>query len=353
MWMLKTLEWNKGRLKILDQLQLPGKTVYATSLDARQTAEAIRSMKLRGAPLIGVAAAYGMAQAVLKSKAKTYEALRKDLEKAGAMLKATRPTAINLAWAVARMLNACDQLRDRRMPKMRELLVAEAVRMHKEDVAINESLGRTGASLMRDGDRVLTHCNTGALATAGHGTALGVVRSAVAEGKKLSVWVDETRPYLQGARLTAFELKEAKIPHTLICDNTAGFLMARGQVDVVIVGADRITAQGDVANKIGTYSLAVLAYEHKIPFYVAAPVSTVDMSLERGEDIPIEERPSEEVTKVAGKEMAPKGTKALHLGFDVTPHRLISAIITEHGVVRAPFKEGLASVMAGLGRRVL
>jgi methylthioribose-1-phosphate isomerase len=349
--MLKTLEWNKGRLKILDQLQLPGKTVYATSLDVKQTAEAIRSMKLRGAPLIGVAAGYGMAQAVLKSKAKTYEALRKDLEKAGALLKATRPTAVNLAWAVERMLSACDQLRDRRLLKIKEMLVAEAVRIHREDVATNESLGRTGAGLLRDGDRVLTHCNTGALATAGHGTALGVIFSAVAEGKKISVWVDETRPYLQGARLTTYELKDAKIPHTLICDNTAGFLMARKQVDLVIVGADRITAQGDVANKIGTYSLAVLAYEHKIPFYVAAPVSTVDLNLERGEDILIEERPSEEVTRIAGKEIAPKGTKALHLAFDVTPHRFISAIITEYGVIRAPFKEGLASVMASVGHK--
>jgi methylthioribose-1-phosphate isomerase len=234
------------------------------------------------------------------------------------------------------------------MPKLKELLIAEAVKIQKDDISINESIGRHGAELLRDGDRVLTHCNTGALATAGHGTALGVIRTAFQDKKKISVWVDETRPYLQGARLTTFELKDARIPHTLITDSTAAALMGRHQVDVVLVGADRITATGDVANKIGTYGLAVLAYENKIPFYVAAPLSSIDMSLENGADIPIEERSADEITMVSGKSIAPKGTKALHLGFDVTPHRYLSAIITEAGIVRAPFKENLLSLIAGV-----
>ncbi len=339
--MLKTIEWAKGGVRVLDQTQLPFKVSYVTCKDYKQTAEAIRKMKIRGAPAIGVAAAFGMAQAASKSKAGKYEQLSKEVDKAAALLRSTRPTAVNLAWGLQRMRRALESYRDRRIPKLKELMVEEALRIQKEDIQVNESIGSLGAELLRDGDRVLTHCNTGALATAGHGTALGVVKSAVKSGKKLKVWVDETRPYLQGARLTTVELKEARIPHTLITDSTAAALMARREVDVVVVGADRITALGDVANKIGTYGLAVLAFEHRIPFYVAAPVSTIDLQLEKGEDIPIEERSADEVLNIQGRPIAPKGTKALHWAFDVTPHRFISAIVTELGVVRAPYREGL------------
>jgi methylthioribose-1-phosphate isomerase len=349
--MIKTLEWKGGRLKILDQTQLPSRVVYVNSRNFKDTAEAIRKMKVRGAPALGVAAAFGLAQVVASSRATKIDQLSREVEKAAVVLRATRPTAVNLGWGLDRMTRALETYRDRRLPKLKELMIAEAMKIQKDDVAINEAIGKAGAELIREGDRVLTHCNTGALATAGHGTALGVIRSAWQEKKKISVWVDETRPYLQGARLTTFELKEARIPHTLITDNTAAALMGRKQVDVVLVGADRITASGDVANKIGTYGLAVLAYENKIPFYVAAPLSTLDMNLESGDEIPIEERPSEEVTSLAGRPIAPKGTRALHLGFDVTPHRYISALITEAGVVRAPFKENLRALLASQGRR--
>lgn len=335
--MLKTLQWSKGTLKLLDQLKLPHAVKMVACRNVKDTGEAIKKMQVRGAPAIGVTAAYGMAQATLASKARSGEALIKDLEKAGSYLKSTRPTAVNLAWAVDRMLGTARKHRDRKVPALKGLLVEEAVGIEQEDVQLCASMAAFGADLLRDGDMVLTHCNTGALATAGVGTALGCITTAAKQGKKLHVWVDETRPYLQGARLTAFELREAKVPHTLITDNTAAALMAAGKVKVVIVGADRITAQGDVANKIGTYGLAVLAKHHGLPFYVAAPSSTVDLDMQEGKDIPIEERSADEVLFVQGKPIAPKGTKALHLGFDVTPHALISAIITEKGVARAPY----------------
>jgi methylthioribose-1-phosphate isomerase len=292
-----------------------------------------------------VAAGYGMAQAALASKAKGADGLRQDLAKAGAYLKATRPTAVNLAWAVDRALEAARANKELKVEALKARVVAEAVAIEQEDVRLCSGMAAHGSALLRDGDQVLTHCNTGALATAGVGTALGCVITAHKQGKKLHVWVDETRPYLQGARLTALELHEAKVPHTLITDSTAATLMAQGRVNVVIVGADRITAQGDVANKIGTYGLAVLAKHHGIPFYVVAPSSTVDLSLVSGKDIPIEERSADEVLFVLGKPIAPKGTKALHLGFDVTPHHLISAIITEKGVARAPFDLTLAELL--------
>jgi methylthioribose-1-phosphate isomerase len=343
--MLKSIEWNKGQPKILDQLLLPSKTLYVASKNYKDTAEAIRSMKIRGAPAIGVAAAFAMAQAALKSKAKNVEALLKDLNEAGNFLKATRPTAVNLAWGVDRMIATLHKHRTSKMPRLKEMLVQEAQEIAREDEERCAAIGRFGAELVRDGDQVLTHCNTGALATAGIGTALGVVKQAFLDGKKLSVWVDETRPYLQGARLTSFELAEAKIPHTLVTDNSAALLMAMKMVDFVIVGADRITAQGDVANKIGTYGLAIIAKEHDVPFYVAAPLSTVDLKLQKGEDIPIEERSPNEVLFVNGKSIAPVGTKAAHYGFDVTPNRYINAIITEVGVLRAPYKVNLAQAM--------
>jgi methylthioribose-1-phosphate isomerase len=294
-------------------------------------------MQVRGAPAIGVTAAYGMAIAALTSKARSTDDLLRDLNKAGIYLKSTRPTAVNLAWAVDRILAVALNERQRTAPSLVSRVVKEAEAIEAEDIALCAAMAKHGSTLIRKGAQVLTHCNTGALATAGVGTALGCVTTAAKQGKKIHVWVDETRPYLQGARLTALELDYAKVPHTLITDNTAASLMAQGKVDLVIVGADRITARGDVANKIGTYGLAVLAKHHKIPFYVAAPYSTVDLSLQTGKDIPIEERSADEVLFVQGKPIAPKGTKALHLGFDVTPHALISAIITEKGVARAPY----------------
>ena len=343
--MLKTLQWSKGTLKLLDQLKLPHVIKAVPCKTVKDTGEAIKKMQVRGAPAIGVAAGYGMAQAVLASKAKGSEALRADLAKAVAYLKSTRPTAVNLAWAVDRILEVARANKELKVAALRARLVAEAEAIEAEDIRLCDGMAAHGSALLRDGDQVLTHCNTGALATAGVGTALGCVITAHKQGKKLHVWVDETRPYLQGARLTALELREAKVPHTLITDNTAATLMAQGKVNVVIVGADRITARGDVANKIGTYGLAVLAKHHGIPFYVAAPSSTVDLALQSGKDIPIEERSADEVLFVQGKLIAPKGTKALHLGFDVTPHHLISAIITEKGVARAPYDLTLAELL--------
>lgn len=336
--MLKALQWSKGTLKLIDQLKLPHAVKTVACKTYKDTGEAIRSMQVRGAPAIGVCAAYAMAQAALGSKARNSEALIKELQKAGDWLKATRPTAVNLAWAVDRMLAVALRDRDYKPDSLRARLVEEARAVEQEDIELCDAIALHGAELLRDGDQVLTHCNTGSLATAGVGTALGCIKmAALQQKKKLHVYADETRPYLQGARLTAFELKEAKIPHTLITDSSAAALMQAGKVKVVIVGADRITAQGDVANKIGTYGLAVLAKHHGIPFYVAAPSSTVDLSLKEGKQIPIEERSPDEVLYVQGKLIAPKGTRALHLGFDVTPHSLVSAIITEKGVARAPY----------------
>ncbi|HTA17560.1 MAG TPA: S-methyl-5-thioribose-1-phosphate isomerase [bacterium] len=343
--MLRPLQWSKGNLKVLDQLKLPHSVTTVSSRSVKETGEAIRSMQVRGAPAIGVAAGYGMAQAVLASRAKDTNGLIRDLEKAGIFLKRTRPTAVNLAWAVDRMLAKARRKRDHKLASLKTLLVEEAQAIEQEDVRLCADIAAHGSALLRDGDQVLTHCNTGALATAGVGTALGCITTAAKQGKKLHVWVDETRPYLQGARLTALELKEARIPHTLITDSSAAALMAAGKVSLVIVGADRITAHGDVANKIGTYGLAVLAKHHSLPFYVAAPSSTVDLSLQDGADIPIEERSADEILFVQGKGIAPKGTKALHLAFDVTPHSLISAIITEKGVARAPYDLNLAKLL--------
>ncbi len=344
--MPRPLIWSGGTLKVLDQRQLPAKRSYLRCAGVKQTAEAIRAMRVRGAPAIGVAAGYGMAQAVQASRAKTADALLRDLEAAARQLKATRPTAVNLAWAVDRILATARRLRDLKMPALRQALVAEAVEIEREDAALCAAMAAQGVRLLRDGDQILTHCNTGALATAGVGTALGVIVTAARAGRKLHVWVDETRPFLQGARLTALELKEAGVPHTVITDNTAAALMAAGRVSLVIVGADRITARGDVANKIGTYGLAVLAKHHGLPFYVAAPSSTVDFALADASAIPIEERSPQEVLNIQGRSIAPPGTRALHWAFDVTPHTFISAIITENGVIRAPYDLNLKETLA-------
>jgi methylthioribose-1-phosphate isomerase len=306
-------------------------------------ASAIRDMAIRGAPAIGVAAALGLALAVRRTTAEG-EALRAEFERAGDELAATRPTAVNLFWAIARMRARFAREASRGRAGLAEALLAEARAIEDEDLAACRRMGDLGAALIPAGARLLTHCNAGALATAGYGTALGVIRSAARDGKVRNVFADETRPYLQGARLTAWELTRDGIPTTLIADNMAGHLMARAEVDAVIVGADRIAANGDVANKIGTYTLAVLAREHGLPFYVAAPVSTIDLSTPSGDRIPIEERAAEEVTHHAGRRVAPEGVAVRNPAFDVTPHRYVTAIICERGVARPPYLESLRAL---------
>jgi len=314
------LRWTGSTLSLLDQRRLPREELWVECRTASDVAEAIRTMVVRGAPAIGVAAAYGMALAALAGE---------DLEKAAGELKGARPTAVNLAWAVDRMLSH------------RGDLVAEAEKINREDVESNMRLGRYGAELLGDSATVLTHCNAGALATAGYGTALGVIRAAVESGKRIAVFADETRPYLQGARLTAWELQRDNIDTTLITDSMSGHFFQQGAFDAVIVGADRIAANGDAANKIGTYTVAVLAHAHDVPFYVAAPLSTIDRACPSGKSIPIEERSAEEVTDIFGARMAPEGIHVRHPAFDVTPARLITAIITDRGVLRPPYEEAI------------
>jgi methylthioribose-1-phosphate isomerase len=337
------IDWSDGRLRLLDQTRLPQEEVWLTLADHRQVAEAIRSMRVRGAPAIGVAAAYGLALAAGATGVSDRDGLLVELRAAAEELAGTRPTAVNLSWALRRVLTAAEAAPD--AESMRRVVLEEAQRIQREDVEANRRLGRLGAALVPDGATVLTHCNTGALATAGYGTALGVVRAAAEQGKRVRVIVTETRPLLQGARLTAWELARDGIDCTLIVDNAAGALMRRGEVDLVIVGADRIAANGDVANKIGTYTLAVLAREHGLPFYVAAPTSTIDLSLPTGDDIAIEERSAEEVTTAGGRRIAPEGVAVANPAFDVTPDRLIDAIVTERGVAWPPYAESLRSLL--------
>jgi methylthioribose-1-phosphate isomerase len=348
----KTIEWTMGGVRMLDQTRLPAEEIYRTYTDYREVAEAIRSMVIRGAPAIGVAAAMGVALGIKHSAAKDAAELRADFERIAKTLSKTRPTAVNLFWAVKRMRGvfekslSCQAAEAPGLDSVRKALEAEAQRILTEDIAINEAMGRHGADLMPDAGTILTHCNAGALATGGYGTALGVIRAAIGAGKKLQVFADETRPFLQGARLTAWELAKDHIPVTLITDSMAGHFMKQGEIRAVIVGADRIAANGDTANKIGTYSVAVLAHENGIPFYVAAPLSTIDMSLVAGDQIPIEERSPTEVTQLAGVTIAPQGVPARHPAFDVTPHRYITAIITERGVAREPFTDSLRGLFA-------
>lgn len=348
--MFKTIEWTPEGVKMIDQTRLPSQEVYLTCQDYRQVAEAIRSMVIRGAPAIGVAAAMGVALGVLQSSARNVNELRTDFETIAKTLIATRPTAVNLSWAVKRMRGIFEQslsssgVETKLIAQTKDRLVAEAQLILDEDIAINQAMGRHGAALLKDSTTVLTHCNAGALATGGYGTALGVIRAGVAAGKSIRVFADETRPFLQGARLTAWELMQENIPVTLITDNMAGYFMKQGAIQAVIVGADRIAANGDVANKIGTYSVAVLARENGIPFYVAAPLSTIDLSLASGEGIPIEERAAGEVTHLSGVSIAPQNAVARHPAFDVTPHRYVSAIITERGVAREPYDESLKAL---------
>jgi methylthioribose-1-phosphate isomerase len=342
--MIQTLEWTSRGVVFIDQTKLPTEEVYVTCTTHQQVADAIRNMVVRGAPAIGVAAAMGIALGVKNSKAESVADLKKDFDQICETIRQTRPTAVNLFWAIRRMQEKFEALRIRPIAQIHHALIEEAQRMHAEDIAANQAMGRHGATLMPSTGGVLTHCNAGALATAGYGTALGVIRAAVEQGKKIHVYADETRPFLQGSRLTAWELMKDGIPTTVISDNMAGAMMQQGKIGAIVVGADRIAANGDVANKIGTYTVAVLAKEHGIPFYVAAPISTVDLDTPDGSKIPIEQRDAREVTHIAGKQMVPDGVLIENPAFDVTPARYITAIITERGIARAPYEESLSQL---------
>jgi methylthioribose-1-phosphate isomerase len=342
--MIQTLEWTPSGVVFIDQTKLPTEEVYVTCTTYRQVADVIRNMVVRGAPAIGVAAAMGIALGVQGSKAKDIAELKKELDQICETIGQTRPTAVNLFWAIRRMKEKFESLRTLPIPQIQQALVEEAQRMHVEDIAANQAMGRHGATLMPASGGVLTHCNAGALATAGYGTALGVIRAAVEAGKKIHVYADETRPFLQGARLTAWELMKDGIPTTVISDNMAGVMMQQGKIGAIVVGADRIAANGDVANKVGTYTVAVLAKENGIPFYVAAPISTVDLATPNGSKIPIEQRNPREVTHIGGRQMTPDGVGIENPAFDVTPAKYVSAIITERGIARAPYKESLSEL---------
>ena len=342
---VKAIEWAYGKLRLLDQTRLPLEAVTVELRQYMEVVEAIREMKVRGAPAIGVAAAYAVAMAARDIDTKERGQFLELLSEAGREIAAARPTAVNITWGVARMLNVAKAEPD--MGQVRARLLSEAKRIHEEDVQKNRRMGSHGSQLMPEEGAVLTHCNTGSLATAGFGTALGVIRAAWEAGKRFQVFATETRPFLQGARLTAWELVQLGIPASLVVDSSAGLLMKRGEVSCVIVGADRIAANGDVANKIGTYSLAVLAKENAVPFYVAAPTSTIDLSVPSGDDIPIEERPPEEVTRFGGTQTAPEGIGVRNPAFDITPHKYVGAIVTEMGILREPFAENLAAAVKG------
>ncbi len=343
--MFQTIEWTSaGTVRLIDQRKLPLEEVYVECRDLADVAHAIRTMQIRGAPAIGVAGAMGLALGAKTIRADGFAAFFEELSRKAEELLRTRPTAVNLAWGIERMKRCAEKNRDLPVPAVVQALIQEAQAIREEDIRGNRQMGEYGKEFIPDGAAVLTHCNAGALATAGYGTALGVIRAAHAAGKRVSVWVDETRPFLQGARLTAWELQKDGIPVTLITDNMAGHLMQRGRIDLVIVGADRIARNGDVANKIGTYTLAVLAKEHGIPFCVAAPMSTLDLSLNAGDEIPIEERSPEEVTTWAGIRTAPVGISVVNPVFDITPARYITAIITDRGVARPPYAASLEAL---------
>src|SRR6478672_9270030 len=342
--MIKSLEWTSAGVRLIDQTRLPTEEIYVTCATYQEVATAIRDMIVRGAPAIGVAAAMGIALGVKQSNAPDIAGLRTEFGQICRTMGETRPTAVNLFWAIRRMQQKFDAVAPQGVHQVRVTLVEEAQKMLVEDIAANEAMGRHGATLMPSSGGVLTHCDAGALATCGYGTALGVIRSAIDSGKKLHVFADETRPFLQGSRLTAWELMKDGIQTTLIADNMAGAMMRQGKIKAVIVGADRIAANGDVANKIGTYSVAVLAKEHAIPFYVAAPWSTVDMNMPNGEEIPIEQRSPTEVTHFAGKLVTPEGVGVENPAFDVTPAKYVTAIVTERGIARAPYEQSLKTL---------
>ena len=339
--MIKTLEWTSEGVRFIDQTRLPTEEVYVLCRTYQEVADAIRDMIVRGAPAIGVAAAMGIALGMKQSNAGNAKALRSEFDQICQIMAATRPTAVNLFWAIRRMTEEFDAVASQPLDQIKAALLQEAQQMYVEDIAANEAMGRHGATLMPSSGGVLTHCNAGALATCGYGTALGVIRAAVEAGKQIHVFADETRPFLQGSRLTAWELTKDGIKTTLIADNMAGAMMRQGKIKAVVVGADRIAANGDVANKIGTYTVAVLAKEHGIPFYVAAPWSTVDLNTPTGDQIPIEQRSPREITHHAGKQIAPDGVLVENPAFDVTPSKYVTAIITERGIARTPYVESL------------
>ncbi len=338
---MKTLEFCNGVLKLVDQTKLPLENKIVELSTYEEIADAIKTMIVRGAPAIGVTAVYGVVVAANSIDASSTEEFFNRLEKACALIKSTRPTAVNLFWAVDRVYKKALSNKDKSIEQIRKIIEAEARLMEKEDIDSNKAIGKFGNELIKQNSTILTHCNAGALATCDHGTALGVIRSAHDAGKNINVFADETRPYLQGSRLTVWELMEDNIPVTLICDNMAGHFMKEGLIDCVIVGADRISLNGDTANKIGTYSVAVLAKENNIPFYVAAPISTIDFTIDSGEQIPIEERNSDEVTHIKGVRIAPEGIKVRNPAFDVTPNKYISAIITDKGIIYPSFDENI------------
>jgi methylthioribose-1-phosphate isomerase len=344
---VKTIEWRNGRVVMLDQRLLPMREVYRVYGHHRDVARAIKDMVVRGAPAIGVAAAMGIALGARTLRGD----VAREFERLCRSFAGTRPTAVNLFWAIDRMRRVFSRNRHRSPDTLRMLLEREALAIHDEDVTVNRTLGQHGAALLEDGATVMTHCNAGALATAGYGTALGIVRAAVEAGKRIQVVACETRPFLQGARLTAWELKKDRIPVTLITDNMAGHVMQRGRVSCVIVGTDRTAANGDVANKIGTYGLAVLAHRHSIPFYVGAPISSIDLDCPSGDEIPIEERPGREVTHVFDRQIAPSGIRVSNPAFDVTPSELVTAIVTERGIARQPLARSLPRLVAGTEAR--
>ncbi len=343
---IETLRWFNNRLEMIDQRILPAAFEYLSYYTAASVAEGIRSMVVRGAPAIGVAAAYGVALEALKLSQGEQAKFDEGMEEGFKVLAASRPTAVNLFWALQRMRRVWESVADQSPQQIAQRLLAEAQEIHAEDIRINKAMGAHGAALLQDGARVLTHCNAGALATAGWGTALGVFRSAVEAGKKISVIADETRPFLQGARLTAWEMVQENIPVTLITDNMAGYMMAQGEVDAVVVGTDRVAANGDVANKIGTYMVAVLARRHNIPFYVACPLSTIDLNIASGKDIPIEERSADEVKGFRDTHWAAEGVQIRNPSFDVTPAELVTGLITEKGVVLQPDAAKLRALFA-------
>jgi methylthioribose-1-phosphate isomerase len=343
--MVETIQWTSAGVVMIDQTRLPREERYVTCRTYEEVAEAVRSMVIRGAPAIGVAAAMGIALGVAQADGNDLDS---QFDKICDALARTRPTAVNLFWAIDRMKRVFAESRGLSLSQLRDRLITEAQQIRLEDIAINQAIGRNGAALVPDGKTVLTHCNAGALATAGYGTALGVIRAAVSAGKKIDVFADETRPFLQGSRLTVWELQQDAIPATLITDNMAGHFLKSGRIGCVVVGADRIAANGDVANKIGTYTLAVLAKENGVPFFVAAPISTLDLTLASGDEIPIEQRAASEVTHIFGVAVAPEGTEVQNPAFDVTPNRYVSAIITERGVARAPYGESLRGLRDSL-----
>jgi methylthioribose-1-phosphate isomerase len=339
--MVETIEWKDGAVVMIDQTRLPLEEIFVHCRTYQEVATAIRDMIIRGAPAIGVAAAMGVALGMQTADERDFDGAMRAM--CGALAD-TRPTAVNLFWAIDRMQRVYEALRGKPAAEIRRCLLEEALRVREEDIAICRAIGRNGAALVPDRRTVLTHCNAGALATAGYGTALGVIRAAIESGKQIDVFADETRPFLQGARLTVWELQQDGIATTLITDNMAGHFLKSGRIGCVVVGADRIAANGDVANKVGTYPLAVLAKENGVPFFVAAPISTLDLTLESGDGIPIEQRPAAEVTHVFGNLVAPLGTMVQNPAFDVTPARYVSAIITEKGVARAPYKPSLRNL---------